>query len=532
MAAYSQSLGGGNVSGSSSIRKSFQRVSMSGGGGGSGGGYGGGAGMVMNGAGFGHSGDFGGFEGEYSEFGGGSFGGGGHSGGFGGYSGGGAGGGFSGGAGGGFGGGVGGGFGGGAGGGSGGGYGGGFGGGIGGGFGGGFGGGIGGGFGGGFGAGGGGGILATNEKQTMQNLNDRLASYLDKVKALEEANADLERKIREWYDKQRPSTTTGVGGQDYSKYYTIIEDLRAKILAATIDNSKLILQIDNARLAADDFRLKYENELAMRQSVEADINGLRRVLDDLTMSRSDLELQIESLTEELAYLKKNHEEEMTSMSGAQAGQLTVEMNAAPGIDLTKVLNDMRDQYEALAEKNRREAEANFEKKSNELKKEISAGLAEVKTTSTEISDLRRTLQGLEIELQSQLAMKKSLEQTLAETEGSYCARIAQIKEMINGLEDQLSQLRYDMECQNQEYKQLLDIKTRLEKEIEQYRILLEGGGSLGLGASSSYTGGKSPAHSVDSSKDPNRTRRVKVFVEEMVNGKVVSSQTKESKMKS
>ncbi|KAM6114831.1 LOW QUALITY PROTEIN: uncharacterized protein FYN12_011692 [Phoenicopterus ruber ruber] len=322
-----------------------------------------------------------------------------------------------------------------------------------------------GGYGGGLGSGDG--LLSGNEKATMQSLNERLASYLDKVRALEEANSDLETKIRDWYQKQGPSPA-----RDYSPYYKTIEDLREKILDATIDNSKIVLQIDNARLAADDFKTSLKQRQALRMSVEADINGLRKVLDELTLARTDLELQIENLKEELAYLKKNHEEEMSALGGQVAGQVSVELDSAPGIDLSKILADMRDQYEHLAEKNRKDAEAWFNSKTEELNREVAVNTEQLQSSRSEVTDLRRSLQGLEIELQSQLSMKAALEGTLADTE-AYSAQLAQFQGLISSLEAQLAELRADMERQNSEYRSQ-DIKTRLEQEIATYRQLLEG----------------------------------------------------------
>ncbi|XP_070584970.1 keratin, type I cytoskeletal 14-like [Erythrolamprus reginae] len=360
--------------------------------------------------------------------------------------------------------------------------------------------------GGGLTAGGGDILLAGKEKETMQNLNDRLAAYLDKVRALEEANANLEVKIKEWYQKQTPGPD-----RDYNLYFRIIEDLRSKILSATIENADVLLQIDNAKLTADDFKNKFETEQALRMSVESDINGLRSVLDDLTTTRIHLEKDIELLTEELLLLKKNHEEEMRLFKSQMGGEITVEMDAAPGVDLTKVLADMREQYESLAENNRRDAEQWFFRKTEELNQEVAINTEQLQSGQSEVIELRRSLQGLEIDLQAQLNTKAALERTLADIESRYSVQLAQIQGLIIHVEEELSTLRCDMERQNHEYKVLLDVKTHLEQEIATYRRLLEG--------EEAYI---SPQYSsaIEGSKT---TRQIRTIIEEIKDGKVISS---------
>lgn len=55
-------------------------------------------------------------------------------------------------------------------------------------------------------------------------------------------------------------------------------------------------------------------------------------------------------------------QEMGVLQNASGGNINVEMNAAPGVDLTAMLNNMRAEYEDLAEQNRKDAEASFKEK--------------------------------------------------------------------------------------------------------------------------------------------------------------------------
>ena len=48
-----------------------------------------------------------------------------------------------------------------------------------------------------------------------------------------------------------------------------------------------------------------------------------------------------------------------------------------------------------------------------------------------------------------------------------------MQSLISNVEEQLSEIRADLERQNQEYQVLLDVKARLECEIKTYQNLLE-----------------------------------------------------------
>merc|ERR1739838_36453 len=310
--------------------------------------------------------------------------------------------------------------------------------------------------------------VGANEKTTLINLNDRLASSLEKVRSLEKENEKLDKQIREWYQNKT------VISHDYSAYFVTIDDLKDKIRVASKINAKTILDIDNAKLAADDFKMKYENEMAMRMAVEADINGLRKVLDDMNLARMDLENQYEGLKDELIMLKRNHQEELVVMRSQMQGQVNVEVDARPSMDLNATMSEIREHYEGAIAKNRRELESWYQTKITAVEKDVTLTSTTLVETRTEMKELKSTLQRLQIELQSHISMKGSLEETLMETQMRYANQLAGHQATVSSLEEQLSQLHANIASTKQDYDMLLDLKTRLEREIAEYRRLLDG----------------------------------------------------------
>ncbi|XP_071969623.1 keratin, type I cuticular Ha6-like [Engystomops pustulosus] len=307
-----------------------------------------------------------------------------------------------------------------------------------------------------------------NSKETMKFLNDRLANYLEEVAELEEENNRLERKMQAWYEKHSPKELP-----NFNCYFKTIEELQKEISNATIENAQAILNIDNARLAGDDLLNKFNMELSLHNNIEEDIQALTKGLDRLNLDKCDLELQIEFLLEDVELLKKSHIEEVKGLEMQLGARVNVEVDAAPSVDLSKVLLDVRNEYERVIDKNMKDVESWFVVQSEELNHQMVSGTEQMEIVQSEVIELRHKIQTLEIDLQTELSKKSALEGTLAETEEDYMNQLAYIQDLVKHKEAELSQLRYNLERQSHEYKILVDVRTRLEMEISTYQHLLQ-----------------------------------------------------------
>ncbi|XP_062307618.1 keratin, type 1, gene c5 [Osmerus eperlanus] len=343
-----------------------------------------------------------------------------------------------------------------------------------------------------------------SDKEAMQGLNDRLANYLDKVRSLERSNAELEVKIKQMMLERAPK------GHDIEAMMAQAHAIGQEVRKKTLENARIMLEIDNAKLAADDFRVKWEAEAALCQSVERDCLALRRAKSDHDQIIATLRGDLDSLKEELYFLKKNHDEEMNALKARLANeQVTVEVDAVQGPDLAAIMAELRVQYEGITRKNKEEAEAWYLKKLDSVQSEVKESNEALRCAQGELSERRRFLQALEVELDNLRKQVGVMEGNLSETGHKYTLEMERLQATLTQLEDELSQLRLDMQRNKTDYEQLLRIKQNLEMEIATYRRLLEGEEMV--------------KEIPPPKREPEvRTRKiVKVVTQTMVNGKVV-----------
>uniref|UniRef100_A0A8C4QMK6 IF rod domain-containing protein n=1 Tax=Eptatretus burgeri TaxID=7764 RepID=A0A8C4QMK6_EPTBU len=324
-----------------------------------------------------------------------------------------------------------------------------------------------------------------HEKQAMQNLNERLHIYLQKVQSLENANAQLEIQIRELQKGKAPTSS------DYESYYAIIVDLRAKIITQIMSNASISLEIDNARLAADDFKTKWDNEFALRTSVEADIDNLHGLHEEYMMASSSMQGELELLQDELNFMKKNHAEEVAALKAQIAGSnMSIEVDAKSGPDIQQMLEDMRRKYEVIMEQNRVEAEQAFQQQVEQVQQVVVKQNQAAVSAKNEVTEVRQSMQSLQIELGTLQGQIASLENTLDDTKYRKQQELESYLIMLERVERDFENARMEINTKKHDYAKLLDEKMKLETEIETYRRLLNGGGS-GILISSSGMGGAS-----------------------------------------
>ncbi|XP_074006974.1 phakinin [Numenius arquata] len=305
---------------------------------------------------------------------------------------------------------------------------------------------------------------------SYESLNGCLVEYIEKVRALEQVNQELEEHIRVYLDKKAASVGSwGALRENWEAIYHQVGE-------AVLENARLMLHTENIQACAEDFKDRYENEQPFRKAVEDEINSLYKVIDDANLTKMDLESQIESMKEELALLSKNHEEDVKVLYKQLAGSQLEELDVPLGSGLDDILEKIRIHWERDIEKNRAETGTLLRTKQQ------AETIAAVRTQEEELVECLRTefhetackIQSLQAETESLRTLKRGLENSLYDAKHWHDIELQNLGSVISKLEAEMGEIKVETEQQQRDRENLLTSKQQLEKDIAAYHCLLDG----------------------------------------------------------
>uniref|UniRef100_A0A8C2Z275 Keratin 5 n=1 Tax=Cyclopterus lumpus TaxID=8103 RepID=A0A8C2Z275_CYCLU len=312
-------------------------------------------------------------------------------------------------------------------------------------------------------------IVRTEEKEQIKTLNNRFAGFIDKVRFLEQQNKMLETK---WSLLQEQTTTRSNIDAMFEAY---IANIRKQLDGLGNEKGTLEGELGNMQNMVEDFKNKYEDEINKRANVENDFVLHKKDVDGAYMNKVDLEAKVDSLQDEINFLRAIYETELRELQGQiKDTSVIVEMDNTRELDMDSIVAEVKAQYEAIAASNRKDTEQWYQQKYQEMETNAGQFGDDLRTSKSEIAELNRMISRLQNEIESVKGQRVNLEAQIAEAEERGELAVKDAKARIRDLEQALQRAKQDMTRQVREYQDLMNIKLALEIEIATYRKLLEG----------------------------------------------------------
>uniref|UniRef100_F7G4Z2 Keratin 4 n=1 Tax=Ornithorhynchus anatinus TaxID=9258 RepID=F7G4Z2_ORNAN len=237
--------------------------------------------------------------------------------------------------------------------------------------------------------------VRTEEREQIKTLNNKFASFIDKVRFLEQQNKVLETKWN--LLQQQGTTTTSKHLEPFFEAY--ISTLRKQLDNLLSDKGRLQSELKTMQDTVEDFKSKYEEEINKRTTAENDFVVLKKHLGFLLGIQlyHKINNTIWTLTHLFAHLAKELAQIQTTVADTS---VILSMDNNRCLDLDSIIAEVKAQYEEIAQRSKAEAEALYQTKFQELQSSAGKHGDDLKSTKMEISELNRLIQRLRAEIEN------------------------------------------------------------------------------------------------------------------------------------